>query len=68
MGEFDVLFFKGITLVERMPNIEPDKIKQLQRDWKDINELSECVGTEELVLSLRTELLFNLAILGIKKD
>jgi hypothetical protein len=58
------LIIIGINNVKRIPNIEMTVIKSLQRDWTDIIELSECQGTEAMVLSLMVEFLFEIASLG----
>ena len=58
------LIIIGINNVKRIPNIEMTVVKSLQRDWADIIELSECQGTESMVLSLMIEFLFEIASLG----
>lgn len=58
------LIIIGINNVKRIPNIEMTVVKSLQRDWADIIELSECQGTDAMVLSLMVEFLFEIASLG----
>lgn len=58
------LIIIGINNVKRIPNIEMTVVKSLQRDWADIIELNECQGTEDMVLSLMVEFLFEIASLG----
>jgi hypothetical protein len=58
------LIIIGINNVKRIPNIEMTVIKSLQRDWSDIVEFNECQGTDDMVLSLMVEFLFEIASLG----
>ena len=58
------LIIIGINNVKRIPNIEMTVVKSLQRDWADIIELTECQGTDAMVLSLMIEFIFEIASLG----
>jgi hypothetical protein len=54
----------AINHVAKIPQIDPDIIRGLNRDWIDIKALSECVGTEKIVLEKEKKLLFEVAALG----
>lgn len=64
LANINELIIIGINNVKRIPNIEMTVVKSLQRDWADIIELSECQGTDAMVLSLMVEFLFEIASLG----
>lgn len=55
--------------VRSMPNIDPEMVKSLERDFKDIIILESCDGTKYIVMSKLKNLLFKLALLGgLKKQ
>jgi hypothetical protein len=59
-NEYVPMLMVLIDNVARIPNIEMVIVKSLQRDMADIIELAECQGTEQIVLSMMTQMIFEI--------